>query len=67
MSTGGLSIEEKEIADHIIAAWNGFIKLQQSHPNDKIEFHRGIHLIQHTLGMRVLRRDYPDYWIDKGE
>ncbi|MNI98799.1 hypothetical protein D3C73_1577170 [compost metagenome] len=64
---GGLIPEEKEIADYIVAAWNGFIKLKQTHPNDKMEFHQGIHMLQKTLGMRVLRRDYPDYWIDKGE
>lgn len=67
MSNGGLTEEELEISKHIVAAWNGFIKLRQSHPSDKMEFHRGIHLLQHTLGQRVLRRDYPDFWIDKGE
>ncbi|WP_339304371.1 hypothetical protein NST33_18015 [Paenibacillus sp. FSL L8-0435] len=67
MSNGGMTDKEFEIANHIVAAWNGFISLKQSHPNDKYEFHQGIHILQKTLGMRVLRRDYPDYWIDKGE
>ena len=59
--------KELEIANHIVAAWNGFINLKQSHPNDKYEFHQAIHTLQKTLGMRVLRRDYSDYWIDKGD
>lgn len=67
MSQGGLSEEELKISEHIVAAWNGFIKLKQTHPNDSMEFHQGIHILQKTLGMRVLRRDYPDFWIDKSD
>ena len=66
-SNGGMTPEELKIAKHIVEAWNGFINLKPSHPNDKMEFHQGIHILQKTLGMRVLRRDYPDYWINKGE
>lgn len=64
--SGGLTEEELEISKNIISAWNGFIKLKPSHPNDKYEFHQAIHILQKTLGMRVLRRDYPDHWMDKG-
>jgi len=64
-SKGGLTEQEKEISDHIVAAWNGFINLTPSHPDDKMEFFHGIHTLQKTLGMRVLRRDYPDFWLDK--
>jgi hypothetical protein len=64
---GGLTPEELEVSKSIVAAWNGFINLKQSHPSDKQEFHQAIHTLQKTLGMRVLRRDYPDFWIDKGE
>jgi hypothetical protein len=65
--SGGLTEEELGISKNIVAAWNGFINLKQSHPNDKNEFHQAIHILQKTLGMRVLRRDYPDFWLDKSE
>ncbi|GED72323.1 hypothetical protein BRE01_60250 [Brevibacillus reuszeri] len=64
-SNGGMTTEEKEIADHIVAAWNGFVTLKPTHPNDQVEFGDAIHRLQHLLGMRVLRRDYPDYWLTK--
>ncbi len=67
MLNGGLTKEELEISKSIVGAWNGFVKLKPSHPNDLKEFHVAIHTLQKTLGMRVLRRDYPDFWIDKGE
>jgi hypothetical protein len=64
---GGLTPEELEISKHIVAAWNGFVKLKQTHPSDINEFHQAVHTLQKTMGMRILRRDYPDYWLDKAK
>lgn len=66
-SNGGLIPEEKEIADRIISAWNKFVTLEQSHPDDIKDFLQGVHIIQKVLGMRVLRRYYPDYWLNKSD
>lgn len=64
---GGMTQEEREIADHIVEAVNKFEKLKRTHPDEWNDFVNAIHQVQSVLGMRVLRRDYPDYWLDKGE
>lgn len=52
--------EEQKISDDIVSAWNGFVKLEPTHPDDIDEFRMAIHSLQKIIGMRILRRDYPD-------
>jgi hypothetical protein len=51
---------ERQISDHLSEATNLFMKLDQQHPSEKGNFATAIHVCQGLLGMRTLRRDYPD-------
>ena len=53
---------EKEVADNLIKAWNSFCKLERQHPDETRYFCDGIHKCQSVLGMRTLRRDYPNIY-----
>lgn len=61
----GMTPEEQKISDHIVEAWNGFVKLKQTHPDDLNDFKDAAHTMQRILGTRILRRDYPDFWLTK--
>lgn len=56
--------EGKEIEDaitqQIAKLWNLFLKLEQTHPSDIEDFQHGIHEIQKVIGMRRLRRLFPE-------
>lgn len=58
----GLTEQESSVAEKLVEAWNEFSKLEQTHPSDLEDFQRGIHQLQHILGMRTLRRLYPEYY-----
>ena len=53
---------EKEVADNLVKAWNSFCKLERQHPDETRYFCDGIHKCQSVLGMRILRRDYPNIY-----
>lgn len=61
----GFIPEEDEISTNINKVWTDFNKLEQTHPNDIDEFHGAIHTLQRIMGTRILRRDYPDFWLVK--
>ena len=65
MRPDGLNEDEGEIMDLLIKAWNKYIKLEVQHPNETNDFATGIHICQHLLGVRILRRDYPIGWPKK--
>lgn len=56
---------EREISTHINHTVVKFKELPQTHPSDIPEFVRAIHDLQKILGMRVLRRTFPNEWPDK--
>lgn len=47
----------------LISAYNEFISLKQTHPSDVEDFHRAIHDLQKIMGMRELRRMFPNKYI----
>lgn len=60
----GLTEEEKEIADHLVSAWNKFLILQSNYGEHLYldEFAMGLHMCQSALASRVLHRLFPDHW-----
>ena len=62
MDNGGLTGQEEAVMNALIRAWNQFLELEQSHPDDLVDFKDAIHEAQRILAMRVVRRDHPDYW-----
>jgi hypothetical protein len=48
------------VSDLIVKAHNLFTDLEQTHPNDLPDWVNAIHQLQNIIGMRVLRRDYPE-------
>lgn len=57
--------EERETMDLLVDATNKFNELEETHPSDKKEWEYHIHALQKILGMRTLRRDYPDEFPNK--
>ena len=60
--------KEKEIAEHLVKAWNLFAELERQYPCELDDFAKGIHQCQNILGFRTLSRDYPETYpikIDK--
>ena len=55
----GLTKEEGVVMDSLVYAWNNFLKLDTTHPDEINSFADGIHDCQQLLMNRVLRRDYP--------
>ena len=62
MQNSGLTSEEEYISDLIVEAFNCFVKLEQTHPDEKNDFKNAVHQLQQLLVMRMARRDCPDYW-----
>ena len=60
MRKDGLNEQEGKVMDALIKAWNEYIKLEKQHSSDINEFCNGIHICQHALTIRILRRDYPE-------
>ena len=56
---------EQEVLDALVAAWNSFVKLAPTHPDDTDDFRRSIHECQRIMGMKQLRRIDPDRWPTK--
>ncbi|GAA0102583.1 hypothetical protein UT300012_32980 [Paraclostridium bifermentans] len=61
----GLTEKEGVIMDHVVAAWNKFTELENNHPSEWNDFADAVHKLQRILGLRILRRDYPEGWIKK--
>jgi len=55
-----LTTKERIIMEYLIEAWDEFILLEKQHPSEDTDFMNGIHQLQGILGMRILRREYPD-------
>jgi len=55
--------EEQEVMDSLIEAHNKFIKLKRYHPSEMSEWVLSFHRLQELLSMRILNRDYPDYFL----
>lgn len=58
----GLTEKENSIMDNLIDAWNEFCKLETQHPEDIKCFGDSINKARSILGLRTLRRDYPNLW-----
>lgn len=58
----GLLKDEKEVADLLAQAWEAFFTLPVLHENDREDFCRKIRELQSMVGMRHMRRVFPDYW-----
>lgn len=59
---GGLTEEEHEIMMLLMRAWSKFLHLPSNRLDHQEQFRDAIHQMQQILGMRVLERDYPDFW-----
>lgn len=58
----GLTDDEGEVMDRLIAAFNKFCALDRQHPDELRDFVDGIHKCQDLLAVRIVRRHYPEGW-----
>lgn len=61
----GLTPDEELVMDHLIDAWQAYLKLPKQHPNDIQEFAARLHDLQARIAIRIVRRDYPQYWFSE--
>lgn len=54
---------ELQVMNHLVEAYNNFLKLDSQHPNELSDFVEGIHKCQYVLAMRVARKYEPDVFI----
>lgn len=59
--------KEIKIMNHLVDAWNEFVKLDIQHPDEQRDFADGIHKCQYLLGMRVARKYKPEVFENKNE
>lgn len=62
-SISGLRKQEEIIMEHVANAHGEFLKLQSTHPCENTDWTNAIHTLQSILAMRVMRRNYPKYWL----
>jgi len=53
--------EEQKVLDHLVDAWEDFVKLPVIHPDDNNEFRHSLHDLQRIIGIRKLRRESEDW------
>ncbi len=53
---------EQGVLDSLVDAWNGFVKLHQTHGDDMPDFRRAIHECQRIMATRQVRRSDPERW-----
>ncbi len=52
--------QEMIVLNHLVDAFNEFIKLKSQHPDEQRDFADGIHKCQYLLGMRIARKYEPE-------
>ena len=55
-----LNDNEMNVINLLSEAWNEYIKLEHQHPCDKEEFCRALHVCQHLIMIRDIRRQNPE-------
>ena len=58
----GLTPGEQEVHDNLMAARRAWHQLDRQHPDEDREFTDAVHRIQDLLALRIVRREYPDFW-----
>ena len=61
----GLTVEERKVLCHLVDAWNGFVNMKSKNEDDDEEFRMHLHILQRMIAIRVVRREYPDFWHNK--
>ena len=59
----GLTDQEIKVMDKILEGYNEWLRLEMTHPAEMQDFINAVHTVQQLLAMRVIRRDYPKYWL----
>ena len=63
----GMNDQEFRTMSHLTSAWNHFLLIPDMRSDDREDFLRAIHIAQNLIGMSVLRRDRPEFWVGKKE
>ena len=51
--------------DSLLETLRFYNRLDKQHPNEITDLVDAVHKIQSLLALRVIRRNYPEYWIIK--
>ena len=54
---------ENKVLENLVKAWNDFVKLPSTHPDDIPDFRRSIHECQRIMATRKMRVLFPKEWI----
>lgn len=61
----GFTEKELEIINKIVEIHSLYILLEKMHPSDLPEWVNSIHNLQKIMGMRILRREFPEIFFSK--
>jgi hypothetical protein len=61
----GFTEKELEIINKIVEIHGLYISLEKMHPSDLPEWVNSIHNLQKIMGMRILRREFPEIFFSK--
>jgi len=65
--TSGMNDQEFRTMSHLTGAWDHFLQIPDMRDDDREDFLRALHAAQNIIGMSVLRRDRPEFWVGKKE
>ncbi len=54
--------KQQQVLDLLCTAWNTFISIPESHPDDTPDFRRAIHQCQSIIAMQQMRQIDPETW-----
>ena len=58
----GLTEDEQQVMDYVVAAWNAFGSLPEQRVDHLAQVRCAVHKIQQVLALRIVRRNYSEYW-----
>ena len=61
----GMNDREFFAMSHLTEAWDHFLLIPDMRDDDKDDFLKALHAAQNIIGMSVLRRDRPEFWVGK--
>jgi len=59
----GMNDQEFRVMSYLTSAWNHFVEIPNMRNDDREEFLHALHTAQNLIGMSVLRRDRPEFWV----
>ena len=64
---GGMTDAEKRCMERLMESYGEWLEMERLHPDEVRDFVDAVHKIQGLIGMRVLHRHHPEFWMPQDE